>query len=148
MVYKGTLKSLNLSKYEILFTEPLHNISNHIKNLYQEIPYHVPKNKKKDVRQILDISFNGKDAEKSFGYGKSLFTVAKWFSNNLPEHFFTKILLSMCNIQAITYYSKKEQVFKVSCNYIPLQSITLISNTDYFQDAHLIQKKKNQYSIA
>ena len=58
-----TLESLNLSKYEILVTEPLHDISNHIKNLYQEIPYHVPKNKKKDVRQILDISFDGKDAE-------------------------------------------------------------------------------------
>ena len=85
-----TLESLNLSKYEILFTEPLHDISNHIKNLYQEIPYHVRKNKKKDVRQILDISFNGKDPKNSSDYRKSLLTVAKWFSDNLPEHFLTK----------------------------------------------------------
>ena len=33
-----------------------------------------------------------------------LLTVAKWFSDNLPEHFLKKILLSMCNIQAIIYY--------------------------------------------
>ena len=85
-----TLESLNLSKYEILFTEPLHDISNHIKNLYQEIPYHVCKNTKKDVRQILDISFNGKDPKNSSDYRKSLLTVAKWFSDNLPEHFLTK----------------------------------------------------------
>ena len=82
-----TLESLNLSKYEFLFTEPLHDISNHIKNLYQEIPYHVPKNKKKDVRQILGIPFNGTDAKNSSDYRKSLLTVAKWFSDNLTEHF-------------------------------------------------------------
>ena len=76
----GTLESLNFSKNEILFTEPLHDIINNIKNLYQEIPYHVPKNKKRDVRQILDISFNGKDAKNS--------------SDNLPQDFLNKILLT------------------------------------------------------
>ena len=115
-----TLENLNLSKYEILFTEPLHDIGNHIKNLYQEIPYHVSKNKKKDVRQILDISFNGKDAKNSSDYKKSLLT--KWFSDNLPEHFFNKILRSMCNIQGITYYSEKKEVFKVSYDCTPLPS--------------------------
>ena len=104
-----TLESVNLSKYEILFIEPLHDISKQIKNLYQEIPYHIPKNKTKDVRQISDISFNGKDAKNSSDYRKNLLIVAKWFSDNLPEHFFNKILLSMCNIQAITYYSEKKK---------------------------------------
>ena len=42
-----TLESLNVSKYEILFTEALHDISNHIKNLYQEIHYHVSEIRKK-----------------------------------------------------------------------------------------------------
>ena len=37
-----TLEKLNLSSYEILYTEPLHDISNHIKNLYQELPHHFP----------------------------------------------------------------------------------------------------------
>ena len=115
-----TLESLNLSKYEILVTEPLHDLSNHIKNLYQEIPYHVPKNMKKDVRQILDVSFNGKDAKNSSDYRKNLLIVAKWFSDNLTEHFFNKILLSMCNIQAITYYSEKKR--SLQSIYTPLRS--------------------------
>lgn len=38
---------------------------------------------------------------------ESLPHIAKWFCDNLPEHFFTKILLSMCNIQTITNCSKK-----------------------------------------
>ena len=117
-----TLESVNLSKYEILFTEPLHDISKQIKNLYQEIPYHIPKNKTKDVRQISDISFNGKDAKNSPDYRKNLLIVAKWFSDNLPEHFFNKILLSMCNIQAITYYSEKKR---------SLQSILRLYSTTF-----------------
>ena len=57
----------------------------------------------------MDIPFNGKDAKNSSDYRKSLLIVAKWFSDNLPEHFFNKILLSMCNIQAINYYSEKKR---------------------------------------
>ena len=97
LMYKNPLdflESLNLSKYGIVFTEPLHNISNHIKNLYQEIPYHVSKNEKKDVRQIFDIFFNRKDAKNASDCRKSLLTVAKWFSDNLPEYFLTIVLLS------------------------------------------------------
>ena len=34
-----TLEELNLSKYEILNNEPLHDVSNHIKNLHFQIPF-------------------------------------------------------------------------------------------------------------
>ena len=37
------LSDLNLTDYEILANEPLHDISNHIKNIQDEIPYHVPR---------------------------------------------------------------------------------------------------------
>ena len=171
-----TLASLNLLKYEILLTEPLHDISNQTKNLYQEIPYHVPKNKTKNVRQILDVSFNGRVAKSSSDYRKSLLIVAKWFSDNLPEHFFNKILLSMCNIQAITYYSEKKRSLQsvlrlysttfqhaltiktsllgnikgsTACKFFTTQLSNILRfNTGYCQDAHLIRKRKNQHSIA
>ena len=38
--------AINLSRYEILINEPLHDISNHIKNIQEELPHHVPKEKK------------------------------------------------------------------------------------------------------
>ena len=41
---KKSLGDLNLEQYEILPNELLHDISNFIKNIYQEIPAHVNKN--------------------------------------------------------------------------------------------------------
>ena len=85
LMYKNpldTLESLILSKYEVLNTELTHNISNHIKNLYQKTLHHVLKKKKKHIRQILDISFNGKNTKNSSDYRKSLLTVNKWLSDN------------------------------------------------------------------
>ena len=35
------LEDINLDKYEILINEPLHDISNHIKNIQQQIRYYV-----------------------------------------------------------------------------------------------------------
>ena len=40
------LEDINLENYEILINEPLHDISIYIKNIQQEIPYHLPKDKK------------------------------------------------------------------------------------------------------
>ena len=37
---------INLIRYEILINEPLHDISNHMKNIQEELPHHVPKEKK------------------------------------------------------------------------------------------------------
>ena len=37
------ISQLNLESYEILFTEPLLDISNHIKNLYAELTHHTDK---------------------------------------------------------------------------------------------------------
>ena len=36
-----SLSDLRLQNYEILFTESLHDVSNHIMNMYAEIPYQV-----------------------------------------------------------------------------------------------------------
>ena len=44
---KKSLGDLKLEQYEILPKEPLQDISNYVKNIYQEIPAHVSKNEKK-----------------------------------------------------------------------------------------------------
>ena len=98
-----SLADINLQDYEILFTEPLHDISNHIKNLYAEIPYHVDKKIKKDVTAIIDLSFNNKDARNSADYRRSLLFVTKWFQDNLTQHFITKLLMTFSEIQEIMY---------------------------------------------
>ena len=40
------LQSLHLESYKILTREPLHEFMNYFKNLYEELPLHLPKEKK------------------------------------------------------------------------------------------------------
>ena len=70
-----SIEELNLSHYEILPSEPLHEVSNYIKNIYQELPSHLTNNEKKIVIEVIDESFNGKEARNSSDYCKSLLVV-------------------------------------------------------------------------
>ena len=59
------ISKLNLQPYEIMFTEPLHDILHHIKNLHEELPHHTGKELKKLFNFIINNSFNIKKAKKS-----------------------------------------------------------------------------------
>ena len=56
---------INLSRYKIHINEPLHDISNNIKNIQEEFPHHVPKEKKCMSKNIIVQSFNEKEAKKT-----------------------------------------------------------------------------------
>ena len=94
-----TLKDINLENYEILKNKPLHDVSNQIKNLYEEMPNHVPKDMRSFFKQIITASYNGKEAKKGADHRESLVYVCKWLMNTLPDHFSTTIFLSMLEIQ-------------------------------------------------
>ena len=66
------LQSLHLDSYEILTHEPLHDFMNYIKNLYEELPLHLPKEKKEKLRDIINSSLNAKEANNGSDYRKSL----------------------------------------------------------------------------
>ena len=118
LMYKNpteSLSNLNLSKYEILFTEPLHDISNHIKNIYQELPWHFEKESKKEIKEIVHGSFQGKEARNAADYRRSLLKVTQYLLLNFPEHFMTIILITMCEIQKIIYSPRK--IIKICKKY-------------------------------
>ena len=48
-----------LENYEILACEPLHDIENHIKNVFEEIPHHMADKKK--VTDFIGAVFNGNE---------------------------------------------------------------------------------------
>ena len=111
MFYNPTsnLADINLDFYEILFTEPLHDISNHIQNLYAELPFQMEKEYKKSFTDIINVSFNGKIAKNSSDYRKSILIVTKWFQDNCSHHVFKSILLTLCEIQEILYSPDKNR---------------------------------------
>ena len=54
------LNDLNLSHYEILPHEPLHDISNNIKNLLNELVHHIPKKRRKHLATLSKSHLMGK----------------------------------------------------------------------------------------
>ena len=86
-----TLTNIDLENYAILENEPLHNVSNQIKNLNEKMPNHVPKYMRSSFKQIITASYNGKEAKKGADRRESLVQVCKWSMNTLPDHFCTKI---------------------------------------------------------
>ena len=54
------IHQINLQTYEILLAEPLHDISNHIKNLYTELPWRIEKEHRKSLNFIINNSFGGR----------------------------------------------------------------------------------------
>ena len=59
-----TLKDINLENYEILKNEPLHDVSNQIKNLYEEMPNHVPKDMRSSFKKLYLHPTMGKKQRK------------------------------------------------------------------------------------
>ena len=104
-----TIKDINLENYEILKNEPLHNVSNQIKNLYEEMLNHVPKDMRSSFKKIISASYNGKEAKKGADHRESLVYIYKWLMNMLPDHFSTTIFSSMLEIQEILYSPDKNR---------------------------------------
>ncbi len=60
--------ALDLSQYELTLTEPLHDYSNHIKNLLNEIPAHLTKEAKKQLEDVLQAIFKEKQTIRGCDY--------------------------------------------------------------------------------
>ena len=60
---------MGLDNYEILACEPLHDIGNHIKILFEEIPHHMTEKK---VTDFIGAVFSGKDSKRGVDYHTSL----------------------------------------------------------------------------
>ena len=89
-----SMAELNLSHYEILSNELLHDVSNYIKNI---------------VTEVIDQSFNGKEARNSSDYHKSLLVVCAFFIERFPGTYYTEVLRTLTEIQELLYLPEKER---------------------------------------
>ena len=90
--------------------EPLHDMSNHTKNLYDELPRNLAKNEKAKLNDIISTSFDLKKAKNSSDYRKSLLIVTNWLIQNLPEPYVTKIFSTFAEIQETTYAVEEKRL--------------------------------------
>ena len=115
----------NLKKYEILVNEPLHDISNHIKNIQQELPHHVGKDKKRMVNDVIISTFNGKEAKNSADH-RSLLLLTNWFVSHMKNHFSRNLLETLCKIQILYLPEEKRNTQKILQPILALFSHAMI----------------------
>ena len=78
------LEELDLSQCKVLSTEPLYDISNHIKKLYLELPFHVDKPDKTLVAKVTEKYFSGYEVKNSVDHRKSLLIIRYFLMKKLP----------------------------------------------------------------
>ena len=103
------LQSLHLESYKILTHEPLHDFMNYIKNLCEELPLHLPKEKKEKFRDIINSSFNAKEARNGSDYRKCLQYDSIWPIEFLSNYFVTALFVTLSEIKEISYSADDER---------------------------------------
>lgn len=52
---------ISIQDYEVLFCEPLHDITNVVQNIITELPFHVPKEMQKEFEQFSNTTIGDKN---------------------------------------------------------------------------------------
>ena len=79
LLYKSSepfdIRNHNIPDYEISTCELLHDICNHIQNLYDELPRNLPKNEKPKLNDIISRSLHSKEPKNLFDCRENLLIV-------------------------------------------------------------------------
>ena len=68
--------------YEVLPTEPLHDVKEHIANVLTELPSHLEKDEKIAFQDIIECSFAGKEKLRGCDYRLAAVIVAQYLRGN------------------------------------------------------------------
>lgn len=72
--------------------EALHDVSNYMKSICQELPSHMINNERKIIIEVIHQSLNDKEIRNSSDYRKSLLVVCAFFIERFPGTYYTEIL--------------------------------------------------------
>ena len=120
-----------LQKYKVLPMEVLYTIAGHIKNIYQEIQYHLDKQEKEKFSALIHASFSGEEAKRGCDYRLSLVDVSKMMLEKNILRRFHSLFLTLVEIQGILYSS---EIKRTSKQILRLYNLTFI---------HAMEIKKN-----
>ena len=77
------LEDLGLSKYEILSCEPMHDLSNHITNLLEELPNHVTEDVASVLQECKDLTLGQKE-KRAFDFRCLIITISSQLRGKAP----------------------------------------------------------------
>ena len=71
-----------IGNYEVLPTEPLHDIKEHIANVLTELPSHFENEEKNAFQDIIECSLGGKEKLRGCDYRLAAVIVAQYLTGN------------------------------------------------------------------
>ena len=110
------LSNLNISKYEVLDCEPLHDLKGHLYNLLQEIPYLLPPPLSSECQQLLDTTLPKQKVSGAFLRVAAIKVMVK-----LQKSSIDKLLLELLNtivrVSELLYSCDQKGHLKLFCSY-------------------------------
>ena len=97
--------TINSDSYEIAMVECMHDIANHIGNIFEELPHHIKKAEYKlALTQLLDILRSEKEIKRCCDKRKMLLDITFHLSkSNNMDGLTLRLLQTLCEIQRILY---------------------------------------------
>lgn len=92
-----TVKDLNIDDYEVLACEPLHDLTNVIQNLIQELPHHVPDDTKQEFQAFSETTIGQKNQIKGSDARLYAVKLAKFTSQKFEEGKVEENILDLVN---------------------------------------------------
>ncbi|CAH1264059.1 Hypp2835 [Branchiostoma lanceolatum] len=99
---ESSLDSLNLDWYEVLPCEPLHDISHHIQNLFDELPFHVPADIRQEIKQVYNATLGNREIKRGCDFRVSLIMLVNALDGKAST-IVMELLSSLLEIQRICY---------------------------------------------
>jgi len=138
----SSLSENNLAEYEVLPTEPLHTIAGHIKNLYQEMQYHLPREDKKTFLDLVAASFGGKDVKRGVDYRLSLVDVTKSLVVQQKLIQYHPLLLSLLEIQRALYLNESKRSSQLVLRLYNVSFVHAHLATTTFKNPKFLTRRK------
>ena len=105
-----SMENLGLNQYEITLSEPLHDYSNHIKNLLNEIPAHLSKEGKAAFESAIQAIFKDKQTIRGCDYRDAAVVLPQILQSSplIPQQII-KLLNSLCEIGRLLYSRESQR---------------------------------------
>ena len=115
----ASLESLNLSKYEILPCEPLHDIGHHIENVLTELPHHLSEDEANVINESIKLSLGKKESKRAIDYRIALVqTTAMAHQSNIVSERPLALLDTLVQMQEILYSPEDKRSTTLILRYL------------------------------
>ena len=79
------LEDVGLASYEALPCEPMHDLSNHISNLLEELPKHLTGEQKRKFEETWELTLAGNETKRTSDYRSAIILFSRRMRGFLPE---------------------------------------------------------------